>query len=209
MVSVWKSGCFNCLSWQSFIYHFSFPGAAFIWWLVNAGHMEAPYPCLLAGQQSPELPVELDDVFALILFQLNSAICLILLALLPKNVNPKDTPWSNFCPDMCVLESALPGTWGLAAWFQDKSEEAGSQIGFWNWTTSWPTGHEDPIIGYQCRELKEPRACWSAIVQKLKFALLSLREIRNMFKWNIQKYCISKLGGSFYFLNFLFFLIEV
>lgn len=115
MVSVWVSGCFNCLSWQSFIYHFSFPGAAFIWWLANPGHMEAPYPCLLAGQQSPELPVELDDVFALILFQLNSAVCLILLALLPKNVNPNDTPWSNFCPDMYVLESALPGTWGLAA----------------------------------------------------------------------------------------------
>ena len=54
--------------------------------------------------------MESDDVFALILFQLNSAICLILLALLPQNVNPKDTPWSNFCPDMCVLESALPGT---------------------------------------------------------------------------------------------------
>lgn len=72
--------------------------------------MEAPYPCLLAGQQSPELPVELDDVFALILFQLNSAICLILLALLPKNVNRNDIPWSDFYPDMYVLESALPGT---------------------------------------------------------------------------------------------------
>ena len=79
----------------------------------------------------------------------------------------KFLPW-YVCLGVCPPRNLRPGSW-----FQDKSEEAGSQVGFWNWTISWPTGNEDPIIGYQCRELEELRACWSAFVQKLKCALLN------------------------------------
>lgn len=137
--------------------------AAFIWWLANPGHMEARILCLLAGQQSPELHgirwcLCIDFISAKLCH------CLILLALLPQNVNRRYTlvrflPWYVYL-GVCPPRNLRPGSW-----FQDKSEEAGSQVGFWNWTTSWPTGHEDPIIGYQCRELQEIKACWSAIVQ--------------------------------------------
>lgn len=45
------------------------------------------------------------------------------------------------------------------SWFQDWSEEAGSTVGSWNWTTCWPNGNEGAITEQQRRELREPRAC--------------------------------------------------
>lgn len=82
----------------------------------------------------------------------------------PTDIDPR-THHSQVPVLKSMPQSLLSQEPDFGSWCQDWSEEADSKVGFWNWTTHWPTVNEDSVTGDQWRRCEELRACWSAAVK--------------------------------------------